>query len=450
MKNNAVTKRKLIAIISSISLGTTVFISVSNAQADSSPSWVSAAKPYSNVKLTGLVADTGWGDAAIEQAKKFTTLTGIKITFDKIPQDNYNQKLQAESFGKTGAYDFFAIADVITDFAKAGALEDLYKYVRDPNLPNYMLDDYSINTLNFLSIRSGKLVTLPNELAGMVMYYRKDLFKAAGLKPPTTWEQTYTVAKALTKDGVSGALMELKGGYAAYRSTNLLPAGTQWLDRDMRLSVLSNPETIKNFTVLRNMYKDGALPKSAIETDYGTLIQAFRSGKVAMLPAFWPSEIPDTLNPTKSQVSSNVGFAPVPGAAPLGAGWGWAVSADSDAKTAAYLFISWLTNQDQSKEALVKYGIDRGRASVVTPTVKQRIKLTLNGPAKLEAMVALAKSWPNLKPSPTIPEWSQVWDVLALHVAKIVVGTESPKDGLAAARTESEAILEKAGYYKAS
>jgi multiple sugar transport system substrate-binding protein len=448
MKLNIVSKKKLTAVISAISLVASVLVSVSSAQAVVRPTWAAAAKKYSKVKLTGLVADTSWGNAAIAQSKKFTSLTGIKITFDKIPQDNYNQKLQAESFGKTGAYDFFAIADVITDFAKAGALEDLNKYVNDPKLPEYNLKDYSKNTLDFLSNRNGKLVTLPNELAGMVMYYRKDLFNAAGLKPPTTWEQTYTVGKALTKDGISGALIELKGGYAAYRSTNLLPAGTQWLDKKMRLSVLSNPKTLENFTILRNMYKDGVLPLSAIETDYGTLIQAFRAGTVAMLPAFWPSEIADTLDPSKSKVSSVVGFAPVPGAAPLGAGWGWAVSADSDAKTAAYLFISWLTNQEQSKEALVKYGLDRGRASVLTDETKAKILASVNGDAKLESISALNKSWANLKPSPTISEWSQVWDVIALHVAKIVVGTESPKDGLAAIQKEGEAILEKAGYYK--
>lgn len=412
------------------------------------PDWVTAAKPYAGATLTGLVADTSWGNGAIEQAAKFSELTGIKIEFEKIPQDNYNQKLQAEAFGQTGAYDFFAIADVITDFAKAGVLLDLQPFVDDPAFPDYNLTDYSQNTLDFLSLRDGKLVTLPNELAGMVMYYRKDLFAEAGVEPPTTWQETYEVAKKLRKGDVYGAIIEMKGGAAAWRFTNALPPGTQWLDKEMRLSALTDPRTVETIGLWRKMYVEDIIPKSVLETDYGTIIEAYRTGKTAMLPCFWPSEVTNTEDPAKSQVAGKNGYAPVPGAAPFAAGWGWSVSTDSDAKEAAYLFISWLTNQEQSEEALVKYGIDRGRQSVINERTKEAIMARPNGSAQWEPIEALSKSWANAKTSPTIPEWSQVWDVIALHVQKIVAGEEEAQPGLEAARSESEKILEDAGYYK--
>jgi sn-glycerol 3-phosphate transport system substrate-binding protein len=53
----------------------------------------------------------------------------------------------------------------------------------------------------------GEIVAMPFNNSVPLLYYNKDLFTAAGLdpnKPPTTWDELVTAAKALTKEGQWG------------------------------------------------------------------------------------------------------------------------------------------------------------------------------------------------------------------------------------------------------
>ena len=50
----------------------------------------------------------------------------------------------------------------------------------------------------------GKLYGITPGINGMALFYNKDMFSAAGLKPPTTWAEIRADAKALTKAGVYG------------------------------------------------------------------------------------------------------------------------------------------------------------------------------------------------------------------------------------------------------
>lgn len=65
----------------------------------------------------------------------------------------------------------------------------------EPNIASY----YSFDN---------KLYSMPFNASNAIMYYNKDMFKAEGLdpeKPPQTFDDVYNAAKALTKDGKTGA-----------------------------------------------------------------------------------------------------------------------------------------------------------------------------------------------------------------------------------------------------
>ena len=52
-----------------------------------------------------------------------------------------------------------------------------------------------------------KLNSMPFNTSNPILYYNKDMFKAAGLdpeKPPTTYEEITKAAQVLSKDGKSG------------------------------------------------------------------------------------------------------------------------------------------------------------------------------------------------------------------------------------------------------
>ncbi len=66
---------------------------------------------------------------------------------------------------------------------------------------NYDVSDLEPNVLAYYSV-DGKLWSMPFNTSNPILYYNKDMFKAAGLdpeKPPRTWAEVAEAAKKLTK-----------------------------------------------------------------------------------------------------------------------------------------------------------------------------------------------------------------------------------------------------------
>ncbi|MBE3554310.1 MAG: ABC transporter substrate-binding protein [Thermicanus sp.] len=71
------------------------------------------------------------------------------------------------------------------------------------------------NILGYYTI-DGQLNSMPFNTSNPILYYNKDMFKAAGLdpdKPPRTYEEVAQAAKALTKDGKYGASFAIYGWF---------------------------------------------------------------------------------------------------------------------------------------------------------------------------------------------------------------------------------------------
>ncbi|MBE1446950.1 ABC transporter substrate-binding protein [Paenibacillus sp. OAS669] len=79
----------------------------------------------------------------------------------------------------------------------------------------YDLSQLEENILNYYKI-DGKLNSMPFNTSNPILYYNKDMFKAAGLdpeKPPVTYDDIAKAAKALTKDGKTGASFAIYGWF---------------------------------------------------------------------------------------------------------------------------------------------------------------------------------------------------------------------------------------------
>lgn len=90
---------------------------------------------------------------------------------------------------------------------------------------NYKILDYMENDKDFdmddfydgiweYAKYDGKISTIPYNISTPIMYYNKDLFKAAGLdpdSPPTTWDELLAAAKAISKDVDGDGEMDIWG-----------------------------------------------------------------------------------------------------------------------------------------------------------------------------------------------------------------------------------------------
>jgi len=124
----------------------------------------------------------------------------IKVQLESVPQD-YGTKLLTQIAAAT-APDVFQVGDGdVAKYVSKGAIEDLGSYMAadklDPSL--FFEGVYNVGVVN------GKTYLLTKDFSPLVLYYNKDMFKAANVPEPKegwTWSDFLDAAKKLTvRDG---------------------------------------------------------------------------------------------------------------------------------------------------------------------------------------------------------------------------------------------------------
>jgi multiple sugar transport system substrate-binding protein len=246
-----------------------------------------------------------------------------------------------------------------------------------------------------------------------VLYYRKDLFKAAGLdpeKPPTTWDELLADGKKLTQKGVFGfSTAQVAGdlGWSSwglqYNAAGHLPITDDWSKADMQ-----NDGYKKLLSFYQQAYQSGIMPKQQL-SGY-TDATPFGQGKIAM-EANGSWAIGQLRNSFKDMVDK-VGVAPMPTidgnpnntTATLG-GWALAVDGKSEHAKEAAAYISYMLADDPN----VVLDYFRGaQFSKFTPrkSVDQAMQSDpVASKDEVRAMIA-EKIVPYSKPEPIYP-----WDI---------------------------------------
>lgn len=415
---------------------------------DDDAAWIEAAKPYAGVTIYGMATPSSFSDMHIEQGKRFEKLTGIKVVIDQIPSESFYAKQRVDLISRSGTTDFSTIDfGDLTPFVKMGVVEPLNEILDDPDFPVIDWTDYPQSIMDLAVTIDGLIYGFPADGAVMIQFYRKDLFEKAGVEPATTWEEVLTVARKMKPYVEYGNATEMKTYYPVSRGTNILPYGTNWLDENHRASVLRDPRTIANYEIWNSLWEEGFLPPGQPSFSREEMLTFYRQGKVGMLTMAWPGYVGENEDPTISGVAGKTGYVPVPGKAPYLSGWTYSVHTDSKNKEATTLFLSWLTNEKQSYEALTKGGMWRFRESLLNDNAKQAILKTLNGASKWEALEAMRESGPGARMTPLIDDFNEVRVALSPFLIEAIIGKRPVKEALAAGADRVEEILAGHGYY---
>lgn len=153
------------------------------------------------VTLTFWNGFTGPDRPAVEDlVKKFNdSHPNIQVSMDIQPWDSLMQKLLSTMSTGQGPDITGIHFQYLPQYAKSGYVMDMtssYKAGTDLDPANFP------PALNDLLKVDGKYYAAPMNFATLLMYYNKDLFKAAGLdpeKPPATWDEWQADLKKLTK-----------------------------------------------------------------------------------------------------------------------------------------------------------------------------------------------------------------------------------------------------------
>ena len=168
-----------------------------------------------------------------------------------------------------------------------------------------------------LATYQGKIYGLPFSAEGSFMLYNKDLFTKAGLdpnKPPTTWAQVESDAKAITKLGNGTYGYHMSGANGGINAFTFLPliwgSGGDILSPDgTKATLTSSPQVKDALSFYHRLWSEGVADPGSKVDDGTNWFTGFAAGKVGMVGA-GAFEL-STLKTKNSNI--NFGVTPLPG-----------------------------------------------------------------------------------------------------------------------------------------
>jgi multiple sugar transport system substrate-binding protein len=318
-------------------------------------------------------------------AAAFTKKTGDKVNVVAISEDQFDQALTAAAAdGK--------LPDVIAALSLAGVQSLEVNKLLNTDMSAQVVNSLGTNTFAKSALdltRDGnKQLGVPSDAWAQLLLYRKDLFAAAGLQPPTSYSTLLKAAAKLNSSSVAGIVAATTPGDSFTQQTFeylALPNNCQLVD-DTGKVTLDSPQCVQSFQLY-----DDLMTKYSVSgnQDVDSTRATYLAGKAAMV--IWSSFILDELAglqndtlPTCSQCKNDPTFlakntgvvGPLTGDSGKSAEYGevvsWAPTVDADPQTADFIkymmndaYVQWLSLAPEGKVP-----VRRGTAADPTKFVK--------------------------------------------------------------------------------
>ncbi|MBC3765539.1 extracellular solute-binding protein [Neptunicella marina] len=358
----------------------------------------------------------------------------------------------------------FAISDGQFDVAMLGAYETSVwskKHWLSPinNLPdNYDWQDVFPSVRHSLTYK-GQQFALPFIAETDMTFYRKDLFKKAGIQMAArpTYQDILTYAKAIhdPANGVYGIGLRGKPGWGqnmAFVSVLVNAFGGHWFDQNWKPTL-----TTKAWKNALTYYVDIVKkygPPDAADNGWQQNQSLFAQGKLGIF--IDATSLAGKVFATNTAIDSEqIGYAPAPfvsASHPSHWFWTWAMAIpqSSTHQTAAKDFIAWMTSR-QFVELAVAKGND-----VTIPSGTRKSTYQTNTMRRLPVNDFIASAIQTLPfgnendiadQFVAIPEFPAIGYQVGLKVQQILKGQISVEQGLMDSQNIVEHIMQEAGYY---
>jgi len=295
-----------------------------------------------------LLANHPYGELLKTAIPEFEQATGIKVNVESLQESQLTTKLTTEFATNLSSVDVF-----MTRPLQEGKM--FYKNGWYEPVTGYDFADFPKNAMDVVTF-GNKTYIVPLVTEWQVLYYRTDLFKAMGIKVPSTFAELEAAAKKLNADGVSGFASRGKGAAAVTQlSSYVYGYGGRYLDQGK--AVFQSKAAVDGIRFYGKMLSNYG-PQGITAMSWENIMPLFQAGKVAMWTdaSVFYGQIVD---PSKSQIpAENVGIANVP-AGPkaqnpfIVVSWGMGVAKQSKKKDLAKEFLAWATSADLAKRGMM-------------------------------------------------------------------------------------------------
>src|SRR5829696_8572028 len=215
-----------------------------------------------------------------KMAQEFTSKTGTKVEVVAVAEDQFDQLISSA-----------AAADDLPDVIAALPLSQVRSLATnellDTEVSGQIVDELGRDTFAARSLeltRDGdKQLAVPTDGWAQLLVYRKDLFEAAGLEPPTTYETIEKAAQTLHKGGgVAGITLATAPGDSFTEQSFEYVAGANGcnlVDKDAKVT-LNSSQCAKAFDFYGSLARNYSVKGNQ---DVDTTRATYLAGKAAML-----------------------------------------------------------------------------------------------------------------------------------------------------------------------
>lgn len=344
-------------------------------------------RAHEGTTLNLLLNQHPYQQALVAELDAFTELTGIEVTYDVFPEQNYFDKVTVDlSAGANSTYDVFMTgAYQIWQYAPAGWMEPLEGYIEDPTKtnPDYDFEDIFQDLRDserwnlepgLQNLGQGSQWALPWGFETNAFMYRQDLFEEHGLEVPETLDELVEVAIALNEAEPEMAGIVVRGSLnwaTIHPGYMTMYASYGCVDYDENMVPQMNSECAVTVTEKwTEMVREAGPDAWTTYTWYqaGTDFGAGEAGILfdADILGYFQNQ-PDA---AAEDVLGNIAWAPGP-RGPEGQLntniwiWSLAMNAGSQNKDAAWYFMQWATGKDFLTTGAVDYAmVNPVRASI--------------------------------------------------------------------------------------
>jgi len=322
-------------------------------------------KTHQGTTLTFLANNNPVATALLKHKGDFEKLTGMTLKVDSYQEQQMRQRMVTVMNSRSDEVDLFMSLPSREglQFAKAGWYADLSDFIKNSASKDYDFADISPGLVKDASYQ-GRVMGVPLNIEGPVLYYRKDLFQKCGVSLPKSLPEL---------EGVAAKLKSCEPGVTPFVSRGLKPAlpftysvflhnmgGDYMKDGKSQLCTKPGQESLALYSKL---LKDFG-PPGVVNYSFYQISGLYREGKAAM--AFESSnELSSVLQGGARLKDTSVAVLPAGpgGSRPTVIGWTMSVSAHSKKKEAAWYFVQWASSK-AVQEKLALDGVAPPRASV--------------------------------------------------------------------------------------
>jgi sorbitol/mannitol transport system substrate-binding protein len=374
---------------------------------------------------------------------------GIKVKFATYTEGDLRAAIEKDVATHSNAFNVIMIGPYEAPlFAKNGWLDNLSTQFIAGD-PSYDASDLLPPVAKALSY-NGSLYAVPFYGESSMLYYRKDLFKAAGITMPAhpTWAQVASYAAKLNQPGkVAGICLRGLAGWGdnmASLDTVVNTYGGEWFNEKWQPQLTSPAfEAATNFYV--NLIRKDGEPGASSDS-FNQLLTLYGQNKCAM---WYDATVAATsIATTYPSVAAQTGYAFAPTDLTKSSGWLWSWSLGIPQGTAnagaAWKFVSWATSKQYDSLVASKYGwaaVPPGTRTSLYSNSSYLAAASAFAPITIASIDSTDPDHPTLNPVPyvgiqyvDIPQFESLGVTVGQQIAGAIAGTETVSQALTASQ----------------